>query len=219
MNPVMSRITVAVVSLACLSMLGGCQNRLKQERDALWEQNQELQGDLERRNAEMQNIQSQLAGYAADVNRLQGELDASRSGLEPTIGANTGFSSIPGIETQVGFGTITVRVPGDVLFASGQAVLKSTSKQTLDQIASVIRSDYPNKTVRIEGYTDTDPIRKSKWTDNLDLSLQRAAAVHRYLKQQGIDPEQMYAAGFGEHHPAESKARSRRVEIVVVMNE
>ncbi|MFW6165879.1 MAG: OmpA family protein [Ralstonia sp.] len=42
-------------------------------------------------------------------------------------------------------------------------------------------------------------------------------AVERYLQSQGISGEQMYSAGFGEAKPRETKAKSRRVEIVVIL--
>ena len=110
-------------------------------------------------------------------------------------------------------------MPGDILFDSGKVDLKGSAKSTLNQIAGVIRSEYSGNTVRVEGYTDSDPIRKSKWKDNLELSLQRAAAVHRQLQSQGIAAENMYAAGFGEARQRGSKDKSRRVEIVVVLQE
>jgi chemotaxis protein MotB len=109
-----------------------------------------------------------------------------------------------------------VRVPGDVLFSPGKIELKSTAKRTLDQIAQAIRGNHAGKMIRVEGYTDTDPIRKSPWTDNLELSLQRSAAVARYLQSKGVDGKRMYASGFGENKPRSSKANSRRVEIVVL---
>ncbi len=199
--------TVGFMSLA------GCQNRLKAERDALWTQNQELQDELDRARAAL------TAG--GDNSALLAEIESLRSQLaaQPVPGAATGFENIAGIEAYNTGGTITVRVPGDILFASGKVDLKQSALSTLSQVAAVIKSEYPGNTVRVEGYTDTDPIRKSSWKDNLELSLQRAAAVHRHLQSQGIAPDNMYAAGFGQARPRESKEKSRRVEIVVVLKE
>lgn len=197
--------------LALLPMLGGCQDRLKAENHALWEQNKELQAELDRTRAARSAAENEAA-------RLSAELAALRNAA-PAAAANTGFESIEGIETDITASGIAVRVPGDVLFASGKVDLRPAAQQTLSQIAAVIQREYPNRKIRVEGYTDTDPIRKSNWKDNLELSLQRAAAVHRYLQSQGINPDRMYAAGFGEWSPRETKAQSRRVEIVVVLNE
>ena len=193
--------------------LSGCQNRLKMERDALYAQNQELQEDLDRARA--------AVGSGGDTSALQAEIESLRAQLasQPVAGANTAFDNIPGVEAYSTGGTVTVRVPGDILFASGKVDLKNSAKSTLNQIAGVIKSEYPDNTVRVEGYTDSDPIRKSKWKDNLELSLQRAAAVYRQLQAQGIDADHLYAAGFGQAKPRETKAKSRRVEIVVVLRE
>ena len=109
-------------------------------------------------------------------------------------------------------------VPGDVLFGSGRVQLRAAAKKTLDRIAEVLGATYTSNVVGIEGHTDNDPIRKSRWKDNLELSVQRATAVHRYLQSKGIDTQRMYAAGWGENQPRGSKSKSRRVEIVVLTN-
>ena len=103
-------------------------------------------------------------------------------------------------------------------FRRCKTTLRKSAKNTLNQIAAVIEREYQHNTIQVKGYTDTDPIKKSKWADNLDLSLQRAAAVHRYLQQQGVDPQRMEAVGLGPWHPQASKSKSRRVEIVVILD-
>lgn len=207
----LARLALVVICLLATVPLTGCNyGRIKAERDELWQQNQELQ----------QRYTDTLAALDAAENQLRSM--ASQPAPTPVIlqpeapPAANGFADIEGIETYQRGGDLHVRVPGDILFASGKVDLKSSSKKTLDQIAAVLASDHPDNTIRIEGYTDTDPIRKSSWKDNLELSLQRAAAVHRYLQTRGIGADRMYAAGFGETRPAETKLRSRRVEIVVV---
>lgn len=195
--------------LLSLSVLTGCNNkRLVDERNNLYRQNQELQQRLN-------ETRSALDSCLADSSRLEAQLGQSRS--LPPAAANTGFDHIPGVDVLQGPGQITVRVPGDVLFASGKVSLRGSAKSTLNQIAGAVKREYGSNTIRIEGYTDTDPIRKSKWKDNLELSLQRAASVHRYLQKQGISADHMYAAGYGETRPRGSKSKSRRVEIVVEM--
>ncbi len=187
----------------------GCQyEQLKEENDALWSQNKELQDELTR---------SRLALDASERER-QSLLNQQPVNVMPTTAAaNTGFGEIQGIEAIQGPDRITVSVPGDVLFAPGQAGLRTAAQKTLDQIAAVIKRDYPTNTIFVKGFTDTDPIRKSKWRDNLELSLHRSATVFRHLEKQGIEPTRMQAVGQGQWHPRESKAKSRRVEIIVAL--
>ncbi|MHC5077322.1 MAG: OmpA/MotB family protein, partial [Planctomycetota bacterium] len=93
----------------------------------------------------------------------------------------------------------------------------------LDHINSVLRSKYGGRQIDVVGHTDSDPIKKSSWQDNWELSAQRALSVLRYLVKQGISSEQIRAVGRGESQPiasnssASGKARNRRVEIVVHM--
>jgi flagellar motor protein MotB len=127
---------------------------------------------------------------------------------------------IEGTETtqDVAAGTVTVRVPGDVLFDPGQATIRSAAKGTLDKVAAALKKDYPGKQIRVEGHTDADPIRVSKWKSNQELSEARAAAVKQYLAQKGVQSSSLTTRGFGSDQPKSKtdKALNRRVEIVVV---
>jgi len=203
----------------------GCQ-RPVDERNALFDQNREAQSEIDRLRAALDRAMVDMGTVNAENSRLQNENGNLRSQLATAgnsgganQGASTGFEGVPDVEVERTATQIAVRVPGDVLFASGQAELKGSAQRTLDELAGIIQSQYPRNTIRIEGYTDQDPIRRSSWADNLELSLQRAAAVHRYLGTRGIDDEYMYAAGFGATRLRASKSQSRRVEIVVVLQE
>ena len=120
-------------------------------------------------------------------------------------------------------GTITVTLPNAILFAPGQASLRKTTSAELDHIYSVIRERYRGNDIDVVGHTDSDPIRKSKWKDNWELSAQRSLAVLRYLTKRGIGSEKIRAAAAGQSRPiasnstASGKAKNRRVEVVVQM--
>ena len=201
------------LALLLLAVAGCNRGQLTQERNALFAQNQKLQQMLTKSYAANDALAAERDDLAA---RLQ---DAANAPAPQPVRQETGFGGIEGVDTVRGNGIITVRVPGDVLFSSGKIELKSSARKTLGQIADVIKSKYPAKTIRVVGHTDTDPIKKSKWVDNLQLSQERAASVHRYLATQGLAPEAMEAVGKGPWHPRGTKALSRRVEIVVVLSE
>ena len=198
-----------------VAMVGGCQtNQLTKERDALFAQNSALQQRLN-------ESRSAYDAVVAERDRLANQLAMRQTAPPPppATGGTGGFGSIEGVESFTDRGQITVRIPGDVLFASGKITLKDSSQKTLQRVAAVIKSEHPTSTIRVLGYTDTDPIRKSKWVDNLQLSQERAAAVHRFLEKQGLKPKTIEAVGKGPWHPRNTKALSRRVEIVVVLAE
>lgn len=202
---------LTLVAIAGLMIEGGCQSqRLSRERDELYSQNQELQDQLTRMRAERD------AALQAQAFRAQQPVEPAPMPQPAPMPMDSGFGGIAGVEVEQGFGQVRVKVPGDVLFASGKADLTAASKSTLQQVARVIQREHPNSRIIVEGHTDTDPIRKSKWPSNQALSEARAQAVADYLSQQGVSRSRIETVGYGSSQPRETKARSRRVEIVVL---
>lgn len=109
-------------------------------------------------------------------------------------------------------------------FDSGSAKLKGDSLQTLGGIAEAL-SRYANR-LRIEGHTDSIPIRSAEFRSNWELSTARATnVVHFLIDTAGFPPEALSAVGYGEFQPvadnktAEQRAKNRRVDIVVLAEE
>ena len=210
-------LTMSWVVMVFGSMWGCQYEQLQQQNEALWSQNKELQDELARSRLAMDALESERDGWLQQNQvSARSSSDVFMDGAAANTG--TGFTEIEGVEAIQTADRVTVRVPGDVLFSPGKAMLRRQAKKTLSEIADVLKRDYASNTVLISGHTDTDPIKKSKWTDNLELSLQRAAAVHRYLQQQGADPSRMHAVGRGAWHPQSTKKKSRRVEIEVALD-
>jgi len=116
-------------------------------------------------------------------------------------------------------------LPSELFFSSASATLGEQGKQelnklaqTLNQISLTIPSDI-EWILRIDGHTDQLPISTQRFPSNWELSTARAVAVVRYLDQQGVPPQRMTAAGFGEFHPIdpdhndEAYQRNRRIEL------
>lgn len=219
----MSRSPWIVSTLALVAIIStGCQEKsLKAENVELRQENRNLQtklADTETRlrsapdPGQLTAMQQELAARDAKINELQSQL------RQPTPGQSAG-SGLEGIEVtrDNAAGTVTVNLPGDVLFASGEAELRPSAKATLSKVVTAIKRDYPGKQVLVDGYTDTDPISrtKDKYQDNLDLSVARARAVAKYLVEQGLSSRQVEPRGMGASRPRTSKASSRRVEVVV----
>ena len=99
---------------------------------------------------------------------------------------------------------VTGLVPGVItikLDDSGKAKLRSGASSTLENVATALRGEYADKDILVFGHTDDQPIKKSKWKDNFELSTQRALSVVRQLKLSGIDADRLVAAGCGEFQP------------------
>jgi outer membrane protein OmpA-like peptidoglycan-associated protein len=105
---------------------------------------------------------------------------------------------------------------GDVLFESGKAQLKSAAAAHLNTLVMFL-NNYPNRTVLIEGYTDS--VGSDDY--NQGLSNRRAESVQSYLVGQGIDRGRLTASGLGESAPvsdnesAIGRQLNRRVEVII----
>ena len=221
----MNGLRMGAVLLGTLSLLaGGCQNKLHDDNMALHDQNRKLQADLTDTRDRLGDTESRLAKAPdpSSVSQMQARINELEQQLksQPTPGGGQAADpGLAGVEATYdkARGTLTVNLPGEVLFESGKAVLKTSAHATLDKIAAAIKKDYSSKTVYIDGHTDADPITKTKdtWEDNWDLAAARANAVRRYLSTHGVDQKVMNLRAFGPNHPKGGKPTSRRVEIVV----
>ena len=126
-----------------------------------------------------------------------------------------------------------IRVVGDrfvfqseVLFPSGSAILQAGGKEQLARFAGTlveIARDIPEEVdwiLRVDGHTDRVPIGpRSIYPSNWELSTARATQVVQFLIEQGIPPQRLAAAGFGEFQPldpantAAAFLRNRRIEL------
>ncbi|MBN2692958.1 MAG: flagellar motor protein MotD [Burkholderiaceae bacterium] len=115
---------------------------------------------------------------------------------------------------------VVIDIHDTVLFASGQAELTSQAQDLLNQIAGVLQGvAYP---IQVNGFTDDRPISTAQFGSNWALSSARAVSVVEMFIAQGVKPEQLVAAGYGQYHPVASndtvkgRAANRRVSVVIV---
>ncbi len=201
--------------------LGGCQNVSKGDYNAVMTENQTLRDTLEKEKTARTEAETRNSSLEQENRDLMARLDKSGG---PGFAAGGGGKGNPndftgeGVKTSTRGSDLVVSVAGDVLFDSGSATLKASAKKTLDHIASTLKSKYSNQTIRVEGYTDTDPLAKTKdkWKTNERLSGERAMAVEEYLSSKGIPKGKIYFAGFGPDRQMSTKKESRRVEIVIL---
>ncbi len=116
---------------------------------------------------------------------------------------------------------VQLSMKGALLFDSGTAELKSSSKEVLDKI-SIILQKYAEGTIEIDGHTDNVPISGKLYADNEELSSARALSVFYYiLDHSTLDPAGVVHAGMGDRLPiadnstAEGRTLNRRVEIKI----
>ena len=220
----MSRLSkpFAVSFLALVVTTVGCCDKFKQQLSAMELQyndlqvaNQELKRSLATSQTATTDLRTSLADSQTKLAAAQSEVDRLRR-----VGPGPG----PGPKPGPGGEEIKFTLAADILFSPGKGTLSTAGTAKLRSIAGTIKQDYPGATVRVCGYTDSDPIRRTKnlWQDNLDLSANRAMAVTRELQKLGISAENVETVAMGATNfvapntTAAGKAKNRRVEILVV---
>tara|TARA_E500000318_G_scaffold98558_1_gene99959 strand:- start:139 stop:819 length:681 start_codon:yes stop_codon:yes gene_type:complete len=226
MIPTITRTSrpIRIASLTGLALIAalasvGCSSTPKDDYAEAISENAELRDRL----AETQSMLKQSEDDKEELLRQAQDLEADLRRAEsarPPAGSAGGINPLGSgtTSTTYGSGDIVLSVAGDVLFSSGKVTLKAEGRRELDRIARMIMSQHPTNTIRVEGYTDTDPIRKSQWKTNERLSAERALAVEAYLVARGIESDRIYSAAMGSAKPKSNKSESRRVEIVILAN-
>ena len=113
----------------------------------------------------------------------------------------------------------------EVLFPKGSSTINERGIKEIAKLASAIKqleTQIPkdiNWVLRVDGHTDSDPIKTAEFSSNWELSSARAISVVKQLIASGIAPNRLVAAGFGEFQPLdpadtdEAKAKNRRIEL------
>jgi chemotaxis protein MotB len=222
-----NRILLGLTLLAASPAMTGCAS------------SQALRASLNERDAEVAELAAenshlidQLARARSDRDGLQAALTEASSRMlarpEPAravLPATPRFADLE--DAGIGVGrrgdAIVFTVPSAVTFASGKSELTSGGRKALTTLAGRLKSGFPADSVfYVEGHTDSDPIKKSGFKTNRDLSWARARAVHQFLVAEcRIADDRFVVSGHGPHRQLESnstkagKARNRRVEVLV----
>jgi outer membrane protein OmpA-like peptidoglycan-associated protein len=218
------------LGLAVLSaglFLGGCNGKLKDENEALRTENATIKEKLTSTETTNATLATTVEQTKAEKDRLAAEnatlaARASQAPMGTTYqNSDQGWQNNPGPSGRRerggsgnGGGDNRFTIAGDALFGPGSASLKGDAKKSIDGLLPQIKSAH---SVKIEGYTDSDPIRsaKAKYPTNAALSKARADAVKSYLVSRGVSSSKITTVGKGSSDPKSTKKESRRVEIVV----
>jgi flagellar motor protein MotB len=117
-----------------------------------------------------------------------------------------------------------IGISGSVLFAFNSADLQPEGRQLLKSLAAPLASylGTRDEALMVSGFTDDRQVRdgpRAKFSDNWELSAQRALTVTRALIEDGLPASAVFAAAFGAEQPVASNAEAagralnRRVEM------
>lgn len=164
-----------------------------------------------------------LTKLKRDLNTLEREksdLERAKDDLEKRLKSEIGDKEV---KVEMVNDRLVITFVAEVLFDSGKDVLRPEAFLKLDKVTSVLNTTVKNLNVGVEGHTDSDPIIRSGWKSNWELSVARALSVlHYMIDNQAVDPHRLSATGYGEFHPVapnttkEGKQKNRRVEIIIL---
>ncbi len=214
--------SMGLASLFALSLLAGCASTGPREREPYT-----TKRDRTWKGAGI----GAAAGAAGAV--LAGKREADEILAGAAIGAVVGggvgaymdaqqekLARIPGTSVErVGEDTLLVHFDSDVLFDVNSAVIDSSGRSTLEDVAGVL-GEYPKTAVVVQGHTDSTGSEET----NQALSERRATSVQNYLVGRGVDADRLSAVGYGEGFPVASndsesgRGQNRRVDILLKAN-
>lgn len=183
------------------AQLQASQARAESERAAL----AKAQADADRARAELEAANARA--QAAEANKSVEDANAVREKLRQQL------NSV--LQTSDSARGLIVNM-SDVLFDTGKYTLKQPTQISLAKVAGILQA-YPGLKLQVEGYTDSVGTPEL----NQKLSENRAGAVKDFLVTQGVQINNITAAGFGEAKPvadnanAAGRAQNRRVNLVV----
>ncbi|KUO72985.1 MAG: flagellar motor protein [Desulfosporosinus sp. BRH_c37] len=167
-----------------------------------------------------------VPGKGNDPNQTshQGNSDTEKMSIDAIKAKLDKFAADNGIQSTL-VSTIeerglVVSIQETLLFESGSADITSRARDILEKISTVL-TVAPNQ-IKVEGHTDNLPINTAKFPSNWELSVIRSTNVVHILQRDGISPNRLSAAGYGEFRPIApnntdvGRGRNRRIDLIIL---
>ena len=171
---------------------------------------------------------------ATNLKNSQGELDSLRTERAETEKRLEAFRSLTAkfqkmidsgkLQVTMRHGRMVVKLPAEILFASGSADISKGGQAALTEVASVLKQ-LPDRRFMVAGHTDNVPVTPpSAFRNNLQLSTARAETVTEVLIGAGMNPAHLSASGYSEYEPVREntteagRRENRRIEIILLPN-
>ena len=144
--------------------------------------------------------------------------------IEEEIRELTEAGELDGISTKITDKGLLLTFDDKYLFANASAYLDNNARKLLDKVGVLICKKFVLHSMRVEGHTDSEPIRTMQYPSNWELSSARASSVVRYLISRfKFSPSLFSAIGYADTRPLETAISpkdpvNRRVEILIMKN-
>lgn len=199
--------------------------RIKTDLEKLEERLKQLQNLLDQAKEESHKKDEEVKKLQLSLQSLEKENEKHKNAIKVGMFRSQFFAqlkSILGDRSDVRVVDDRFVFQSEVLFDVGSAELGEDGKAQLDSLIKALKeigSKIPreiNWILRVDGHTDSRPIKSNQFPSNWELSTARAIAVVKYMIAKGIDGKHLVAAGFGEFQPLSNNTkdidRNRRIE-------
>ncbi|QAU32950.1 OmpA family protein [Janthinobacterium sp. 17J80-10] len=162
-------------------------------------------------------VQMELTSHLQDEVKKRQIEEQRRMSLEKAL-------AVPLASGRITLNNGRIGISGQVLFALNSDQLQPDGQQLLKSLVTPLRAYLAarNELLMVSGFTDDRSIRGGPFTDNWELSAQRALTVTRTLINEGMPSSMVFAAAFGSEQPVkpntddDARAQNRRVEMAPV---
>ncbi len=219
--------------------------KLQMEKTTLEQARESLKKELELKTADNKRLGGELgewkekhARVSGEAGELKDQLEATKEELEELrrarAEAEERMKSLRIMEEKfrklidsgnlevVNFnGRLVIKLKANILFDPGKAKVRTEGIAALKDVA-VVLAQFTGRHFQVSGHTDDEPVKRSGWQDNWELSSVRAVAVLRVLQEAGVPPNMLSAAGYSEFQPVkpndseDNRKFNRRIEITIM---
>lgn len=167
-----------------------------------------------------------VVGYQVELTRSLEQETERRQVEEQRRGALEEALAGPLASGRISLSHGRIGISGSVLFALNSDQLQPEGRELLSTLVEPLQVylGERDELLMVSGFTDSLPIQKGNlhFSDNWELSAQRALTVTRALIEEGMPAALLFASAFGEQQPVAAndneagRAQNRRVEIAPV---
>lgn len=170
-----------------------------------------------------------LVGVIGMQLQLSHKLDEAEKQRQAELRRRTTLEQV--LATPLAQGRVTlvngrIGIRGSLLFALNSDQLQPDGRQLIQSLAAPLAQYLQSRDelLMVSGFTDDQPVHgdNRQFSDNWELSAQRALTVTRALIAAGVPANSVFAAAFGAQQPVSAntdetgRAKNRRVEIAPI---
>ncbi|MDQ6953989.1 MAG: OmpA family protein [Mariprofundaceae bacterium] len=199
---------ITVISIMVMFFLSACHTLNQEHYDSIVA----TPGEIKSLQQSNKKVQQDILSIKDSLSRMQHSMKQEINRLSVNISQPTSTS-------------IQIVLQQQLLFDSGSSLISVSGRKALSKFATALEHAPASAKVRIVGHTDNQPVGatlKGTFTDNWELSADRAAAVARYLVWgEKISPNRLHIEGsagtqaVADNATKEGRAKNRRIELFI----